>query len=176
MRALVIVFCSLLFVGCSSFPTSKPVAGDVCMTNMAVIYRALYDWIGERDRFPPSLISVVNATNTAIFVSPGTGHRPGAASEVESWTDYVYVGNGMEVCMCDVALLISPPENHGGSFGYVVWGCGEVVKLPADQIRALVKQPWCMPTKARCGGFDEFAKPQIQIHMPDRFHLIYGHD
>ena len=176
MRSVYTLFCCILLMGCSSHSAPASAAGDSCTTNMTAVYWALHDWIGDRDRFPPTLTSVVSATNSAIFVSPSTGHIPGAVTNIEAWTDYIYVGNGMEGCMCDVALLISPPENHGGSFGYVVWGCGEVVKLPADQIRSLIKQPWCMPTKARCGGFDEFAKPQIQIHIPDRFHLLYGHD
>ena|SRR5205809_5791817 len=176
MRSFAIV-CSLIFLaGCSSHTVPKPAVGDRYTINMMAVWWALHDWIGEGDRFPPSLASVVNATNTTIFVSPSTSHTPGMATNVDEWTDYIYVGSGMEGCMCDVALLISPPENHGGSFGYVVWGCGEVVKFPADQVRALIKEPWGMPTQARCGGFDEFAKPHIMIHVPDRFRSIYRHE
>ena len=82
--------------------------------------------------------------------------------------------------MCDVAILICPPENHAGKYGHVIWGCGLgrdlPVTLPADQIRALIREPWCRPIGIRGSGFDELVKPQMRIRIPERLRSIYGHD
>jgi hypothetical protein len=154
---------------------------DACSTNMMQIAVALRIAIGESDRFPASLTTLTNVPffNSSLLVCPLTGHVPGAISNAEAWTDYIYVGNGLEGGMCDVALLISPPENHGGKFGYVLWGCGNVTQLDASYVRALIKAPWCLPARVRGetfvreDGFDKFVKPTIKVRIPARFAGIY---
>lgn len=158
---------------------------DACSTNMTQLGAWLRIAIGEGDRFPSSLAALAVCTNypnfsNTLLVCPATGHVPGAISNVEAWTDYIYVGNGLEGGMCDVALLISPPENHGGKFGYVLWGCGNVTQLDASYVRALIKAPWCLPARARGetfvrdDGFDKFVKPTIKVRIPARFSGIYA--
>lgn len=158
---------------------------DACATNMLQLALWLRIAIGEGYRFPVSLEALAVCTNypnfsNSLLVCPTTGHVPGAISNAEAWTDYIYVGNGDDGGMCDVALVISPPENHGGEYGYVAWGCGNVGKLPAAAVRSLIKAPWCLPAetrgqqKIRGDGFDEFVKPTIKICIPARFASIYG--
>lgn len=158
---------------------------DACSTNMMQLAVWLRIAMGEGYRYPTTLASLAVCTNypnfsNTLLVCPTTGHVPGAISNVEDWTDYVYVGNGDDGGMCDVALLISPPENHGGKFGYVLWGCGNVTQLDASHVRALIKAPWCLPARAREDtfvredGFDKFVKPTIKVRIPARFAGIYA--
>jgi hypothetical protein len=99
-------------------------------------------------------------------------------TNVEEWSDYIFIGGGMEGGMCDVALLICPPENHGGKYGHVIWGCGWgrdlPVTLPADRIRALIREPWSRSIGIRGSGFDEFVKPELRVRIPERFRSAYG--
>jgi len=182
MRPIIpILIIALTIAGCGRKQSSEIIPHDTCSTNMLAIYFELLDWtLPSGDLFPPSLASLTDCTNNALFVCPTTGHVPGAMSNVENWTDYIYVSGGDEGTMCDVALLISPPENHGGKYGYALWGCDYVSQLPADQVRALIKEPWCLPAEA-CGrlsvrgqGWEEFVKPKLKVHIPARFASIYG--
>jgi hypothetical protein len=188
MRAIVpILIIALTVVGCGRTTSlqsavlpdryqehpSEIIPHDACSTNMMGIFLELLKAVGPSgDKFPPSLASLSYFTNYALFVCPTTGHVPGTMSNVEEWTDYIYVSGGNQGTMCNVALLISPPENHGGKFGYVLWGYDYVVQLPTDQVRALIKEPWCLKIQGQ--GWDEFVKPEIKVHIPARFASIYG--
>src|SRR6516164_5517117 len=110
MRILTIIpLCLLLAVGCSSRADHEPAGQDRCTTNMMEVWWELHNWIGDGDRWPPSFASLSDTTNTSIFVCPYTGHKAGSLTNVEEWTDYIYIGGASEG-MCDVALLIWPPE------------------------------------------------------------------
>jgi hypothetical protein len=143
---------------------------------MMEVWWELHNWIGDGDRWPPSFASLSDTTNTSIFVCPYTGHKAGSLTNVEEWTDYIYIGGASEG-MCDVALLICPPENHGGKYGHVLWHCGWgrdlPVTLPAAQIQALIREPWCRSTSFRGSGFDKY-ETRMQIRIPERLRPIYG--
>src|SRR5689334_13284122 len=116
---------------------------------MRTVCVQLRGWYLAGDDYPPLLSSLINQNpNPAIFVCPATGHAAGRMASVEDWTDYIYVAGPYDF-MADVAVLICPPENHGGKYGHILWGSGVIEELPPDRIKALIKEPWCMPTAAR---------------------------
>ncbi len=140
---------------------------------MTAIWWQMSNWEGDGDHFPPSLSCLTNA-KSSIFICPETGHSPGVLTNVDQWTDYIYVPELPDAGRQDVAVLICPPENHGGAYGHVLWGGGWCVRLPPDKTRALIREPWCMPTAARSAGFDQFVKPKIKVQIPEKFRPEYG--
>ena len=72
-----------------------------------------------------------------------------------------------------IPLLISPPENHGGHYGYVVWNySSKAAQLPATRIRALVITPWCMETNATELQL-QMLKEEIVVRVPDHLCKFY---
>src|SRR5439155_26888709 len=80
------------------------------------------------------------STGREILVCPGTGSKPGAINDVEEWTDYIYIGS-TPVYFERAAMLISPPENHNGKSGYVLFCNGAISKLPPDEVREFIRHP-----------------------------------
>lgn len=187
MRAFVItVVTTLLLIGCSPGHLTTRRTTNLCMTNMMAIWWELKYWNFDGDSYPPSFDSLSKTSNPALFICPSSGHAPGSMTNVNQWTDYIYLsGAQMDSSMLlDVATLICPPENHGGQYGHVVWGGGGVVRLPPDQIRALIKEPWSKPTSGRAsiriygpGGtvipFAEHMRTNTTLHVPERFRTNY---
>jgi hypothetical protein len=186
MRALAIALGLSVILGCSPRPISPSQKADLCTTNMMAIYFEVVCWNYNGDSFPPSLASLAQTNPANYFVCPCSGHAPGSVTNVEDWTDYIYLsGTHMDSTMLlDVATLICPPENHDGQFGHVVWGGGWIERLPADKIRALIKEPWCMPTPGRGsisisdghGGnipIPEYLRTNTTLHVPERFRKVY---
>jgi hypothetical protein len=172
MRLFPPFLCIFLVTACSDTSTSVPRdSQDGCVKNMRALSILIVLGAGNGDTYPANLGSLVT-TNTTIFVCPNSSHPPGVMTNVDNWTDYVYV-SGRESGMWDVALLICPPENHRGRYGHVIWGDRSGSRLPADKVRALIREPWCMP-RTRGVGFDEFVRPTIKIHVPSRFHSLYA--
>jgi hypothetical protein len=168
-------------IGCSKGQKSSD---DPCAANMIAIWDRMNDWEGDGDGFPPSLNVLTNVSPT-LFVCPSSGHHPGAVTNVDQWTDYIYVPGAQDWMRLDLAVLIDPPENHKGEYGYVLFGGRWVRRLPADQVRALVKEPWCMPTPGRKNTtiyglngieipFADYARTNITVIIPERFRSIYG--
>ena len=185
-QALLAPLSILIILGCSSSQSSRNRQANLCMTNMMAIYFEVRYWNFDGDSFPPSLASLADTNAPGYFVCPCSGHAAGSMTNVEDWTDYIYLsGRHMDNTMLlDVATLICPPENHGGQFGHVVWGGGWVERLPAEKIRALIKEPWCMPTQGRAstsisgsGGraipFTEYLRTNTTLHVPQRFRSMY---
>jgi len=90
--------------------------------------------------------------------------------------------------MLDVAILICPPENHNGEFGHVIFGGGaKMIRLPPEKVRALIKEPWSMPSSARNSitiygsdgkiiPFAEHMRTNSTLHIPERLRSVYTHD
>jgi hypothetical protein len=82
------------------------------------------------DGFPQSLAALERShPDPLLFVTPPNSTKTASMKNVEDWTDYIYVGDLHE--MTDAAMLISPPENHGEQYGYVVRAGGNCLRLPA---------------------------------------------
>ncbi len=175
MRTFAIALGLSLILGCSPHRLSQGRQVNLCMTNMMAICFEVRYWNFNGDSFPPSLGSLAVTNPPSYFVCPCSGHTPGLMTNVEAWTDYIYLsGTHMDsTALLDVATLICPPENHGGQFGHVLWGGGWMERLPADKIRALIKEPWCMPTRARGKIGSEYLRTNTTLHVPERFRNIY---
>jgi hypothetical protein len=129
-----LLFFALRFFGCARDREAK---GDGAIEMLTVsnqmkrVYFELRDALGDGDHFPVSFAEMKSrSVNRHLFILPGSGSKIGNMESVEDWTDFIYVGNNTEL-VPDVALIISPPENHGGEYGYVVEVDGVFVKLPA---------------------------------------------
>lgn len=186
VRALAIAFLSFLsLAGCSR--NQSIAKASSCATNMTAIWFELRSWNWNGASFPASLNSLPPTNDAALFVCPSSNHPPGAMNKVSEWTDYIYVNSSRvsDSMMLDVALLICPPENHNGEFGHVLLGNGQVVRLPPDKVRALIKEPWGMPTSTRNSLtiYDSSGAPvpfaahmhtNLSVQIPSRFRSVYG--
>jgi hypothetical protein len=181
----------MLLISCTASSRREVTKANLCVTNMTTLWWELTYWNFNGDSFPPSLSSLSATSNPALFVCPGSGHTFGPMTNVEEWTDYVYLsGPHMDSSMLlDTAVLICPPENHDGKFGHVVWGGGNAIRLPAKQVRALIKEPWSMPTSARSSitiygpvvgisysviPYSLYLRTNTTLHVPPRFRGIYS--
>jgi hypothetical protein len=185
MRTLATVLGLSVILGCSPRFPDQGGKANLCMTNMMAVWFEMKYWNFNGDSFPPSLASLAHTNQPGFFVCPSSGRTPGSMTNVELWTDYIYLsGTHMDDTMLlDVATLICPPENHGGKFGHVVWGGGWIQRLPADKIRALIKEPWCMPTDGRRSisiygpsgdiPYTEYIRTNTTLHVPQRFRSTY---
>jgi hypothetical protein len=187
MRLLIFTICSaIMLAGCSAERSS--VKTDACTTNLTAIWRELKIWDWNGDSLPSSFAQLPLTNNPALFVCPDSGHSVGAMSNVVQWTDYIHVTGPPESMMLDVAVLICPPENHNGEFGHVIFGDGaKMIRLPAEKVRALVKEPWSMPSSARNSiriygsdgktiPFAEQMRTTTTIHIPERLRSVYTQD
>jgi hypothetical protein len=126
---LEVVTLILAISGCArlagpQYPASAD-SGSACRTNMVQIALALHT-SSSGGNFPSKLSELEASVDPSLFVCHGTGSKPGEMSKIEDWTDFVYIGNLMEGVL-NVALVISPPENHGMRYGYA---CGVTCMLP----------------------------------------------
>ncbi len=166
-----------VLVGCCSRNAMKAKPPeDANIANLHELDVTLRMAEGERPNFLNSFEEVARimppeTMRPEIFVSPDTGHRPGSLNSVKSWTDYIYVG-GVDDYATGVALVISPPENHGGKWGYVIWVSGVISRLPAEKIRQLIADPFCMDTNTPADNL-AFSKRLVTIQVPARFSRQY---
>ena len=118
---------------------------------------------------------VLDATNRNYFVCPSTKNKA-TDGPPETWADYVYVGGLPDTAERKVAMLICPPENHGGEFGCVVYLDRDVVEqLPANEIRLLIKQPWLYLTNSPYEALERL-KREAKVQIPNKFQGIYRTD
>jgi len=105
------------------------------------------------------------------FVCPGTGSIPGSISNVEEWSDYIYIGNSKNT-IPDVPVLISPPENHNGKYGYIVVPGQATMRLPSSEVRAVIKEPWILATNETPDNIEN-VKRDIIVNVPRRLRAYY---
>lgn len=169
------LFIVLLVSGCvQSLPSAHSESPDVVVTNnLRQIWSLLHDAMGDGDSFPRTLAELNRTSvNGNLFICPGIRSQAASMSTVEEWGDYIYIGNVWEG-VARAALIISPPENHGGNYGYVVCVDGYMTSLPPAQIRTLVNQPWRLDTNASLSNID-YLKKQLSIRVPKRLRPFYS--
>lgn len=148
------------------------VGDNLCASNMMAVWWLLRQWQGDGIDFPRDLSAVVSTTNSAYFLCPGVAREPGPIAAVNDWTDFIYVG-GMSSTDPQVAILLSPPEDHGGNFGIVVWEGGYVSRVTPQEFEKLLKAPWCMATRAQEEGIIGQLKKEVTVQVPRRFRQQY---
>jgi hypothetical protein len=159
--------------GCSSRSSSARHSADLCVSNLLDVYWIIRWSMHDGIDYPPTLASLARETDrTNLFVCPGTGHKAGNMRNVEDWTDYIYVGNERDTQDPNVALVISPPENHGDKFGIVLWHGGNASVMTPAETRQLIDAPWCMATNAPQDQID-YLKSVIDVRIPERLRSLY---
>jgi hypothetical protein len=173
-RAPLLLLLVLAVHGCSQ-PTVSSKAGESDQTSQDFekICRLLRDQMLAGDSFPKSLAELRPdlATNLSLFVCESTGSRPGTLPEIEEWTDYIYIGN-MPPVIPGAAMLISPPENHSGEAGYVLFAGCTVSRLSPSDVRRLIKDPLCMATNSPPNNV-AYVRQLLQIRIPKRLRPYY---
>ena len=157
-------------VGCSR---DAEVKRDAIVTNrLWRIWHALQASQGEADRFPASLARLETTAVEGIeFTCPGTGSQPGPLKTVEEWGDYIYVG-GMSDDIPGGTLLMSPPENHDGRYGYVMLAAGAIRQVSPALARRLVKEPWLTDSNATREAIN-YMKQGLSVRIPKRLRPFY---
>lgn len=169
----------LLCFGCS--PGLLVTSGSPsvsCSNNLAQIYIVLKDAVGPSGAyFPKTLGDLSNNPDPNLFICSGAESRPGKMTDIVEWTDLIYVGNLTDSFIMGAALMISPPENHGGVYGYVLFSDGRVERLPAGQIRQLINDPFMMATlevsPSDTSYNIEHEKKRAIVNVPKRLNKYY---
>jgi len=132
----------LAFVSCSSSPSAPQVPGTVETAHLREIYHLLHGYMLAGDSFPGSFADLrpEYVKDPTIFLSTASNIVPGTLATIEEWTDFIYIG-GMSLGTPMAALVISPPENHQGKYGYVLFDGGKISRLSAAETRALILDP-----------------------------------
>lgn len=137
------------------------------------IWLALHKALGDNDRYPKSLsILESTAVDPTIFVSPGTGSKPGVMNAVEDWADFIYVGGATE----DVplaAMVISPPENHQGKYGFALCVAGNIFRISAAEVPELISNPCLFATNTPQENIRHFNN-NISVRIPKHLRPYYG--
>lgn len=113
-----------------------------------------------------------SSVNSNLFVCPGTGSKPGPMSQIEEWTDYIYAGSPFADSLMNVALIISPPENHDGTSGYVLFSGGVISRLPTEKVRRLIADPFCLATNESLQNITS-ARQITVMSVPKRLRTYY---
>ena len=176
MRKTIVIVLGLLLlvVGCSkdSFPRSDTSRETAFSNQLRQVYFQLRGEVGDGDHFPSNFVELGSSQlNGALFVCPETGNQPGTMDKIEDWSDFVYIGNNTEE-IPDAPLIISPPENHDGKYGFVVFVDGVVSQLPAPQVRNLVKEPWLLITNTPEANI-AYMKKRVTVFVPKKFKSLY---
>jgi hypothetical protein len=145
----------------------------VTSNNLRQVGMLLNTWALAGDRFPTNFHGLGPSVNSSLFVVPGLSTNPGPIARIEDWTDYIYLGNLMAGPSFDVAMVISPPENHGGDYGFVLYAGGVVKCLPAEAVRKLIKDPFCIDAK-RDPGHAANERLACVMNVPQRLKGYYA--
>jgi len=179
MRALVLGYWVLAviagLVACTHDSVRRDEAGRrKCAENLHAIALLLRESIPVAPDYPSTLVKLAPfTTNHNLFVCPSTDHRAGSMTNVDEWSDYIYVANLPEVANdANVALLICAPENHGGKYGNVLYLTGEVEELAAPDAKRLVASPWCFATNAPPDETD-FLERRTVVIVPKGLKTLY---
>jgi hypothetical protein len=170
-----LVLCVLVLSnpGCGNRSANVAFSAELCVTNLTAIWWKLIRHMGDGDTFPATLAGLETVgAKPEWFICPGSTNVPASMASVEEWTDFIYVSGVSGASDLYIPLLISPPENHAGEFGIVVWRGGNADRLPPDQVRKLIDEPWAraMDTRPESIMAD---KKEIRLRVPKRFRDVY---
>src|SRR5215510_4950183 len=125
-------------------PPNPSTLSRMCKTNLEQIAIQLKFYVGNGDIYPPCFVCLTNENSPSnLFVCPATGRKPGALTNVDEWTDYIYFANQGDYHF-HVPLIICPPENHGGKSGNILLGNLERSRISHREAQSLIEKPWCM--------------------------------
>jgi hypothetical protein len=145
---------------------------DANTKNLMQCWSILLGELGKSDGYPQSLrdLTLKESSDYSFFVLPGSTNQTTSISSIEQWTDYIYIGNGIP--MPGAALMISPPENHGGNSGYVLLQGGVVLRMSPVEIRRLIANP-LMLVSNQPPQVVEYQRNRITVCIPDKLLPYY---
>lgn len=168
----------LLLCGCANRGETKNSNDEarIIQTRFKRIFFELRNERGDGDHLPVSFTEIESTgIDRRCFVCPNSESNIGSMKSIAQWTDFIYFGNCKEY-LPDAALIVSPPENHHGEYGYLLNQGGIFFKLPAAQLRRVVAEPWLLATNAPMNNIEDFKKgfrEEIVIQMPNRLKNLY---
>lgn len=81
----------------------------------------------------------VDAMGAGAFVCPGSGTQAGSVTNLDHWTDYIYVVDSRPERALEMPLILCPPINHSGKLGGVVDGAGYVTWMQRSEFDSLLE-------------------------------------
>jgi hypothetical protein len=165
----------LVCVGCTQPQSDAGRTAELqCSNHLRRAALFLREAITEQPRYPSSLNEIyADVTNRSLFVCPATGHKAGKMTEIESWSDYIFVAKLPDVLNDPrVPVLICPPENHKGGFGLVMNLDGSVDEVSPNLVKQLVGTPWLRATNAPSAEVQRLQRILI-VRVPKRLEGTY---
>ena len=175
---LSLALCGLVQLGCKENNSNRKAAADdaLCRSNLRSIRFQIEIEAASSINYVPDLQRLANSElDLSKLVCPSTGHSPGGTNNIGEWTDYIYVGNLHDTAF-DVAMIICPPENHGGRVGHVAYvDMNLLATHDANTVRQLIGNPWMnVRTNAPWGHQPDFDSNAV-VHVPPRLREFYEH-
>jgi len=106
-----------------------------CVNNLSQIKLALLMYPGDHGgAYPPDFRELIpylggRRTSPSLFVCYGSGHARGSMSNVNEWTDYVYIANLTESDPVSAPIVFCPADNHYGRGALVIERTGGRLKF-----------------------------------------------
>jgi hypothetical protein len=161
--------------GCSHRSSEEWGPADIgCTNNLYKIAILLRQSIPVEPNYPSNLVALsLLASNGDVFICPATGHKVGEMQQLETWSDYIYVGNLPDLFQDPrIPLLICPPEHHRGEYGFIVTLDRKCERLPAPDIRKLIAAPWNLATSATSNEIS-YLKARVVVQVPKGLRTTY---
>ena len=120
-----------------------------CMNNLSQIGKALCMYsMDHNEQYPPDLqtLAIEMKLPLKLFVCPMSKHVAGSFSNLNEWTDYVYIAGFSATNQANVPIAVEAQANHNGK-GHVLYNDGSVWVL----IEAELKQTLQMQLATKSG-------------------------
>lgn len=108
-----------------------------CMSNLRQIAMATKAYqVDHSNGWPQSFLDLTNfARNPKVFRCISTGQKPGALTNVQEWTDYVFCSPPVE----NGVLAYCVPEHHKDQGGNIVFADGSVQFFKPEEFADVLK-------------------------------------
>jgi len=165
----VIAVLALAFFICKYIRNEKQ-----CLANLKALAGIAYDQAIPGGSTPKSFEEMKpKDLDLAALICPHTETKIGPFSEASRWADFIYIG-GLPGDEPTAIVVISPPENHLGLYGYATDMFRRSKRISKDEIRRIIEKPWIYHPNTGEEKFENFMKRDMVVRIPEKFKAEYG--
>jgi hypothetical protein len=116
---------------------------STCMNNLAQIGKALCMYsMDHNEQYPQDLqtLAIEMKLPPKLFICPQSKHVAGSLSNLNEWTDYVYIHGLSATNDANVPVVFEFPANHNGVGGNVLYNDGSLCWWNAKDLRKCIQE------------------------------------
>ncbi|MDD5519608.1 MAG: hypothetical protein PHI84_02205 [Kiritimatiellae bacterium] len=114
-----------------------------CMSNIRQIGISLSMYsVDHNERYPQDLqtLAITMKLPPRLFICPSSKHIAGSLSNLNEWTDYVYICDSSPTNDPNMPIVFEFPANHNGKGGNVLLNDGSVFWLNTKEFRKSIQK------------------------------------